>query len=152
GARVSGRRAVNLGFTVNTLTSGLYAFVVLGIAAHRWWFGEPSALTSAWVIGLAAVAALALLQRYVTYHVTLLRAKQDFVATSWLSLQEAALTLSVSGIAVWCFGVYGLYVATVVVLVGSLLFLRGRSEALGWAWDWPEIRRLIGIGFPLLLA
>jgi O-antigen/teichoic acid export membrane protein len=40
----------------------------------------------------------------------------------------------------------------VIVLLASLIFLQGRIGPLRLAWDWPEVRRLLAIGSPLLAA
>ena len=146
------KRGLDLAFTVNTLTSAAYAAVLIGAGA---WIGLSSGGTwaPAWAAGLAIVGALAVLNRYVTFHVTILRAKQDFKATSQLSMLEAVLTLGICGLATWCWGLWGLYLATLAVLTAGLVFVwRRRAVALHWAWDAGEIRRLIATGGPILLA
>ena len=53
----------------------------------------------------------------------------------------------------WLWGLYGLYFGTLLVMLGSLAYvLRHRAVGLAWAWDAAEIRRLIAIGGPILLA
>jgi O-antigen/teichoic acid export membrane protein len=143
---------LNLAFTVNTITSLLYAAVLIGagiwiaVASGGQWKG-------AWSVGLVAVGSLAVLARYVSFHVTILRTKQAFATTSQLSILEAALTLLVCGLATWRWGLVGLYGGTLVVLLGSLVFVRRHAGAtLRWAWQPAEVRRLIGIGAPILLA
>jgi O-antigen/teichoic acid export membrane protein len=153
GDAASARRAVNLGFTVNTLTSAAYAAVLLAAAGWLWWTDDGhSSLTPVWAAGLAIMAALAMLQRYVTYQVSILRAEQGFATSSWLNAQEAVLTLAVSAAAVWLWGVHGLFASAVIVLLASLAFLRGRACTPRLAWDWLEVRRLMWIGSPLLAA
>ncbi len=153
GERATARRAIDLGFTVNTLTSGAYAAVLLAAAAWVWWGDDgTSPLTRVWATGLAAMAAMAMLQRYVTYQVSILRAQQGFLASSWLTVQEAVLTVAVSAVAVWLWGVFGLFASALVVLLASLAFLQGRIGRLRLAWDWAEVRRLMRIGGPLLAA
>lgn len=146
------RRALNLAFTVNTITSLLYAAVLIGVAV---WIAATSGgqWANAWSVGLAAVGGLTVLTRYVTFHVTILRTQQAFATTARLSILEAALTLSVCGLATWCWGLTGLYAGTLVVVLGSLVYVRRHAGAtLRWAWETAEIRRLIGIGAPILLA
>jgi O-antigen/teichoic acid export membrane protein len=93
------------------------------------------------------------LGRYVSFHVTILRADQRFAVTSKLSILEAALTLVSCGLATWLWGLPGLYAGTLVVMLGSMWFVRRHAAAtLGWAFDRAEIRRLIAIGAPILLA
>jgi len=146
------RHGLNLAFTVNTLTSLLYAAVLLGVAV---WIaavgGSPWA--GSWAVGLAAVGSLAVLGRYVTFHTTILRAKQAFATTSQLSIIEAVLTLAVCIPATWYWGLHGIYGGTLIVMLGSLVFVRCNAGArLNWAWHVTEIRRLIGIGAPIILA
>ena len=152
GHTAKAKRGLDLAFTVNTLSSVAYAVVLIGVGA---WIGLSGggAWAGAWAGGLAVVGALAVLSRYVTFHVTILRAKQDFKATSQLSILEAVLTLAVCGLAAWRWGLWGLYLATLTVLVAGLIFVwRRRAVTLNWAWDQHEIGRLIAIGGPILLA
>ena len=146
------KRGLDLAFTVNTLTSLVYAAVLVGAGA---WIGLSGGGTwaGAWGAGLAVAGLLAVLSRYVTFHVTILRARQDFQTTAQLSLLEAALTLAACGLATWCWGLWGLYLGTLAVLLAGLAFVwRRRAVTLAWAWDRAEIRRLVGIGGPILLA
>jgi len=152
GATAAARGGLNLAFTVNTISSLLYAAVLLGVGGWIAWTGD-GAWTGAWAVGMIAVGLMAVLGRYVTFHVTILRTKQAFAATSRLSILEAVLTLAVCGPAAWCWGLPGLYAGTLAVLVGSLVFVRrNRAASLRWAWNTAEIGRLIGIGAPILAA
>ncbi|MBN2295070.1 MAG: lipopolysaccharide biosynthesis protein [Pirellulales bacterium] len=151
-AAARAKHGLNLAFTVNTLTSLVYAtvLVVVGISLGRLGNGQWS---SSWALGMVTVGLLAVLSRYVTFHVTIMRGCQDFVATSRLSVLEGLLTLGVCSLAAWLWGLTGLYLGTLVVLLGSLVYvLRYRAVDLRPAWDTAEIRRLIAIGGPILLA
>jgi O-antigen/teichoic acid export membrane protein len=146
------RRGLNLAHTINTFTSGLYATVLLGAGL---WIGlrGRGAWSLAWAIGLGLIGVLAILQRHMTFQVTILRARQEFAATARLQLLEALLTLAVSAAAVWLWGIWGLFAATLCVLAASLVYVRAvGAEPLGFAWNLPEIRRLIALGGPILLA
>jgi len=146
------RHGLNLAFTVNTLTSLLYALVLVGAGAWVALAGG-GAMAGSWSLGLIAVAALAVLGRYVSFHVTILRAKQAFAVTSRLSIIEGLMTLTVCCTAAWRFGLPGLLAGTLIVTLGSLIFLQRHAAAkLRWAWHTAEIRRLIGIGGPILMA
>ena len=137
---------------MNTLTSLLYGAVLVGVGI---WIGLAGGgkWSGLWATGLVVVGLLAVVSRYVTFHVTILRSRQDFKATSQLSILEAVLTLVVCGAATWRFGLAGLYGGTVAVLVAGLVFVwRRRAVSLGWAWDSAEVRRLVAIGGPILLA
>lgn len=146
------KRGLDLAFTVNTLSSLLYAAVLVGAGI---WIGlsGDGKWSGAWAVGLVTMGGLAVVSRYVTFHVTLLRSKQNFNVTSQLSILEAVLTLAVCGLATWRWGLWGLYGGTLAVLLGALVFVRRRrAVTLGWAWDSGEIRRLVAIGGPILLA
>ena len=152
GNTTDARRGLNLAFTVNTLTSAVYAIILIAAGLAVGFLGG-GAWSGSWALGLAVVGTLAVVSRYVTFHVTILRAGQAFAVTSRLAVLEAVLTLSVCGLAAWCWGLPGLYFGTLVVLTGTLLFVRRhRAVTLGWAFDWPEVRRLVVIGAPILLA
>ena len=143
---------LDLAHTVNTLTSLLYFVAMAGAGA---WIGYTSSGVWArtWAIGLTVVGLLAIVQRYVTFQVTLMRSKQDFSSTSQLSIVEGVLTLALCAPATWLWGLPGLYVSTLGVLCASTWFVHSHGALpLAWAWDTREIRRLIGIGSPMLLA
>ena len=135
GDPASVQRDLDLAFTVNSATSVVYALALLAAGLGIGWFGQGPWAT-AWAIGLAAVGGLSILQRYVTFQVTLLRAKQDFTVTSQLSILEAVLTLAVVYAATWFWRLTGLYLGMAAVFVGSIIFVhRGGAFRLSWAWD-----------------
>jgi hypothetical protein len=94
------KHGLDLAFSVNTVSSVVYGVVLIGAGV---WIGLSSGgrWAGAWAGGLAAVGALAVVSRYVTFHVTILRAKQEFKITSQLSVLEAVLTLAVCALATW---------------------------------------------------
>lgn len=144
-------RGLDLAFTINTVSSVIYAAILLGAAI---WIGVSSdGMPGPWAIGLAVIGGLAVLSRYVTFQVTILRAHKAFELTSRLSVLEAVLTLSVCGLATWAWGVYGLFFGTLIVLLGAFLYIqRYRVVDLRWAFDAAQVGRLISIGGPILLA
>ncbi len=152
GETTEAKRGLDLAFTVNTVSSVIYATILLGAAL---WIGVATDSPSAglWAVGLAVMGGLAVLSRYVTFQVTILRAHKAFDLTSRLSVLEAVLTLSVCGLATWAWGVYGLFFGTLVVLLGAFLYIQQyRTVDLRWAFDATRIGRLISIGGPILLA
>lgn len=151
GDETEARRGLNLAFTVNTLSSLCYAGVLIAVGLGLVYRGGPYA--GMWALGLIVAGLLAVISRYVTFHITILRARQSFGVTSRLSLIEAVLTLGLGGLATWQWGLPGLYFSTLMVMLAALAFvLRNRGASLRWAWDGAEIRRLIAIGGPILLA
>ncbi len=152
GDRAGAERSVRLAYSVNTVTSGIYA-AVLGAAAVWIAVAGSDPLSHAWALGLGAMALLTLLQRYTTFLITIHRANGDFRSTSIVNIIEAAITLPAMALGAWWLGLPGLYGATLAVLLGTLWYLRQQPAiSLDWAWDGREIRRLIGIGGPILLA
>ncbi|HWB07853.1 MAG TPA: oligosaccharide flippase family protein [Pirellulales bacterium] len=145
------KRGLNLAFTVNTLTSVVYGACLAGAAI---WLGHGSSLLgNPWSLGMAALAVLVVVQRHVTFHVTILRCQQAFALTSLTSVVEGLLTLLVAGAAAWRWGLAGLYGGTLFTLLATLLFLHRRGvQGLAWDWQWDEIRRLVAIGGPILLG
>ena len=142
-------RGLNLAFTVNTLTSLTYGIVLASIGI---WLAAPARGTWAatWSTGLVALALVVVLQRHVTFHVGI-RAGHEFATSSRLSIVEALLTLILGTLATWQWGVYGLYVSTIGVLLGSWIYVKAcGARRLHWDWHGGEIARLIGIGSPIL--
>jgi O-antigen/teichoic acid export membrane protein len=145
------KRGLNLAFTVNTLTSVIYGVCLAGAAV--WLTADGGLLGNPWSIGLVALAVLVIVQRHLTFYVTILRCQQAFALTSLVSVVEGLLTLIVAGVAAWRWGLPGLYGGTLLTLLATLLFLRSRGvERLAWDWQWGEIRRLVAIGGPILLG
>ena len=151
GDLASAQRGLNLAFAVNTLTSLVYAAVLA--AAGLWIGGSGGVWGGAWSLGLIVVGVLAVLQRHLTFYVTILRSKQAFGITSQVSILEALLTLVLGGLGAWRFGLPGLYGGTILVMAGAILFVGRRGDVrLAWAWDTRQIGRLIAVGGPILLA
>jgi len=145
-------RGLNLAFTVNTLTSLLYGGC---LAAAAVWIGRASDghINNAWSLGLLALAVLVVLQRHLTYHITILRCRQAFALTSSVSIVEGLLTLVLAGGAAWRWGLPGLYGGTFLTLLVTLAFLRWQGvRRLVCDWQWSEIKRLVLIGGPILLG
>ncbi|HEY5314245.1 MAG TPA: hypothetical protein VIK18_17060, partial [Pirellulales bacterium] len=117
------RRGLDLAFSFNTLASAAYGAVLLAIAGWLALAGAGS-IERAWCAGLAVLAVAVVLQRHVSFHVTVLRAGRDFRTTSHLAVVEAGLALVAGVLGTWLWGLYGLYASLVVVLLGSWWFLR----------------------------
>ncbi|MBL9123539.1 MAG: lipopolysaccharide biosynthesis protein [Planctomycetaceae bacterium] len=146
------RRSTDLAFTFNTLSSIGYGVCILGVAA---WIAISSAgpWRWAWCGGLTVVALLVVVQRHVTFQITLLRSLQSFATTSRISVLEGALTLAVAVTATWWWGLPGLYAGTLLVFVATWFCLRAAgAPRLGWCWSAGEVRQLIGVGGPMLLV
>lgn len=146
------RQGLHLAFTFNTLTSLIYA---AGLLSAIWWLPlvRPDAESGPWTLGLAALAVMVVLQRHLTFQVTILRCRQSFATTARLAMVEGILTLAVAGTAAWCWQLPGMYAGTIVVFLAALAYLRHEGvERLRPRWHWAEIRRLIAIGAPILFG
>ncbi|HVX11244.1 MAG TPA: lipopolysaccharide biosynthesis protein [Pirellulales bacterium] len=151
GEQARAERSLNLAFTVNTLTSLIYGGCLL--AAAVWVARGGASLHYAWSTGLLLMAALVVLQRHLTFHVTILRCRQAFTLTSWVSLLEGLLTLALAGLGAWCWGLSGLLAGTLLTMAAAIIFLRRQgAPTFRFAWQWTEIRRLVAIGGPILLG
>ena len=145
-------RALNLAFTVNTATSMLYG---IGLAAAGILLADERGNSAAdgWLLGLLALGAMVVVQRHLTFQVTILRCKQSFALTSWAAVLEGTLSLALAGFGAWRWGLPGLYAGTLLTLLGSLIYLRWQGmPPQAFAWDWSEIKRLVAIGGPILLG
>jgi len=144
------RHGLNLAFAVNTLSSVVFATIPIGVGL---WLGSSGGWTSGWAVGLLVIGLLVVLHRHYTFQVTILRCTQAFGLTSRISILEAVLTLVRCGLGTWLWGLWGLFGGTVAVMVVTLLIVQRRAAVpLTWAWDTPEIWRLIAVGSPMLLA
>lgn len=151
GDHAAAAASANLAFTANTVSSAVYGLALLALAAVILVQNAgPSA--RAWSMGLAAMSILVVLQRHVSFQVTLLRARRSFGVTSLVNLSEAALTLCAGALLVWWWGLLGLYLATALTLLASLALVEHNSPRLAWSWDRAELRRLLRIGAPMLLV
>lgn len=151
GDTAAARRDLNVAFTASLLTSALYGLLLAVAAAGIALRG--GAWNLAWAGGLAAIGLLSIVQRWTTFQVTMLRAQQQFAATSRLALLEAIVTLLAAAGATWLFGLPGLYLATLLVLLASLIWLRRcGGPRLTFAWQPRRMLQLAAVGGPLLLA
>ena len=150
GNHTAAERSAQVALTVNSITSVL---TMLGLFAAAAWMRATATgpFANYWVVGLAAIGVFVPLSRYSTFLITVLRAKQQFGTTTRLALFEAALTLAVTVVGVWLWGLYGLFASTLVVMVGGILFLHFVCRTrVRFQWDGAEAKRLVAIGAPIL--
>ncbi len=135
--------------TVNLLSSLAFAVVLAGAS---WWCSTlTTATSSAWSMGLAFLAIFVVFHRLITFHITLLRAEQRFDTAARQSVYEGLATLVLGAGGAWLAGLPGLLLATLLVAVGSLVYLqRHATFQLSCEWDRSRAARLIGIGWPIL--
>ncbi|MEZ6069145.1 MAG: oligosaccharide flippase family protein [Pirellulales bacterium] len=144
---------LDVAFTASMAASAVYASV-MALAAAAVALSADDGWSRIWACGLVLVGLLAIVQRYVTFQITILRARQRFDHTAAVSVVEAVATLAAAVSLAWTFGVLGLCAATLLVSLASVVYLRraGAWTALAWTWDAPRLRRLVRTGAPMLAA
>lgn len=145
-------RSRDLAFTFSIVTATAYAVALCGAATWVWLQGESNT-SSLWAIGLGAMAAICLAQRFLTFHIVILRAERQFAAAARLAILEAVLTLTVCGLATWVWGLYGLLAGCLLVsLIGGWVARRMSDTQPGWAWNLRDVLPLIAVGLPIVLT
>ncbi len=151
GDTTAARRGLDLAHAVNTVTSAAFGLVLVGAGVWMALSGGP--LAASWAMGLVIFGLLAVVQRYVTFQITVLRSAQAFAVTSRLAVLDGILTLAICGPATWLWGLPGLCGGTLVVMLASLVLVHvAGAPRLGWTWRADEIVRLVVVGSPILLA
>lgn len=143
-------RLADVAFSINCVTSllyagGLLAYVAWRASATR---GEPYA--DLWTGGLVAMALLAPIKRYQDFLIVLLRTRQEFLLTTTLQIAETLVftVLMVAGL--WLAGFWGLLAAIGLVMAFNIGYIHlARPLALRFRWDWPTTWRLFKVGLPI---
>jgi O-antigen/teichoic acid export membrane protein len=154
--RAAGREAeaqhvADVAHTTNAITCIVYA---TGLLAWAWLrtplvAGDP--LAREWTWGLVAVAGLALLKRYESFLIAVLRARQEFVVTSQVDVVEALVSIVAVAAGLSVAGFWGLLGSVGLILGAKVAFLHVRHPyRFGWAWDLPTASRLMATGLPIL--
>ncbi len=152
GLPLEAQRSRNLAFTFSVATTTVYALALLGAAILIWSRSGPAA-NSMWVVGLGVIAAICVAQRFLTFHIAMLRAERCFAAAARLAILEAALTLCICGAGAWAFGLYGLLGGCLVVSIICGWVARNTSSVPPqWAWDLRATKTLIAVGLPIVLT
>ena len=145
------RRVADIAHTTNTLTCLAYA---LGLLAWAYLqapllAGDPRA--AEWTWGLVAVAGLALLKRYESFLIAVLRAYQEFELTTKLDVFESLVSVVAVGLGLRLAGFWGLIAAVGVIISSKIAYLHARHPLrFRWAWDTPTVARLMKVGLPIL--
>src|SRR4051794_27742008 len=92
GREAEAQRIANIAHTTNTLTCLVYAAFLVALAS--WWASSHARgpLAVEWTWGLAAVAGLAMLKRYESFLIAVLRAHGEFVLTTQLDVLESCVS------------------------------------------------------------
>jgi len=154
--RASGRGAearhlADVAYTANTLTCLAYS---AALAAWAWFHAPALAadpLAAEWTWGLVAVAGLALIKRYETFLVAVLRAHGEFALTAELDVVESLASAVAVVLGLWVAGFWGLLAAVGVLLLVKIAYAHARNPLrFRWAWDLPLSWRLMRVGLPIL--
>ena len=77
------RRVANVAYTANTMTCGRMSLGLIAWAVIRAPLLRGDPLAAEWTWGLVAVAALAIVKRYQSFLIAVLRAHHEFVLTTY---------------------------------------------------------------------
>ncbi len=151
GRRAEAQRIANIAHTTNTLTCLIYAAGLLALAA--WWAGSHAGnpLAPMWTRGLACMAGLAILKRYESFLIVVLRAHGEFGLTTRLDVFESCISAVAVGFGLWVAGFWGLIASVGVILVAKILYLHAAHPLrFAWCWHAPTVGRLMRVGLPIL--
>ncbi len=144
-------RLGNIAYTTNTITCLIYA---LALCVWAWLrrpllTGDP--LAAEWTWGLVAVAGLALIKRYESFLIAILRAHREFGLTTELDILESVVSIAAVSVGLWLGGFWGLLASVGVLLLVKIAYLHQRHPLrFHWVWQWPTTVRLMKVGLPIL--
>lgn len=146
------QHVADVAHAANTITCLLYA---AGLVGWAWWRSASVAvsdpLATEWTWGLVAVAGLALLKRYESFLIAVLRAHREFALTTELDVFEALVSIAAVGLGLRLAGFWGLLAGVGVIVASKIAYLHARHPfRFGWAWDLPATWRLMRTGLPIL--
>ena len=151
GREAEARRVADIAHTTNAITCAVYALGLLGWVWIRSPLVAGDPLAAEWTWGLAAVAGLAVLKRYESFLIAVLRARQEFVVTSQVDVVEALVSIAAVVVGVRLAGFWGLLASVAVILSAKIAFLHARNPyRFRWAWESRTAARLMIKGLPIL--
>lgn len=154
--RASGREAearlvADVAHTTNAITCVAYALGLLVWAWLRTPLVATDPLAREWTWGLVAIAGLALLKRYESFLIAVLRARQEFAVTSQVDVVEALVSILAVTVGLRVAGFWGLLGSVGLIISAKVAFLHARHPyRFGWAWDTSILGRLMKTGLPIL--
>jgi O-antigen/teichoic acid export membrane protein len=103
-------------------------------------------------VGLVVFSALTFIQQFFNYYTVRLRSRKEFILLSKNQAAMSALGTVLIVIGVVLFNVYGLYAQRLITMLAQVAFLYLNSRyVLRPGIDLVELKRLLVIGFPLLI-
>jgi O-antigen/teichoic acid export membrane protein len=140
------KHVADIAHTTNTLTCVAYSIGLVVFACYH-----ANTLPIEWTWGLVAVAFLALLKRYESFLIAVLRAYQEFELTTKLDVFESLISIVAVGLGLWLAGFWGLLASVGVIITSKIAFIHAHHPIrFAWAWDTSTVARLMKVGLPIL--
>lgn len=151
GRLAEAQHVANVAHTANSVTCLAYALGLMLWAMLRAPAGAETSLAQKWTWGLVAVAGLALLKRYESFLIAVLRSHQQFTLTTELDIFEALISIAAVGVGLGLAGFWGLIASVGVILGAKIAYLHARHPfRFRWTWDLRTTARLMQLGLPIL--
>lgn len=145
------QRIADVAYSTNTITCALYIAALIAWAWIRAPLLADDPLAREWTWGLVSVAVLAVLKRYESFLVAVLRAHREFTLTTELDIVESLVSAVAVSAGIWLAGFWGLLVGVGALLTTKILYLQVRHPfRFHWNWNLPTACRLMRIGLPIL--
>ncbi len=151
GRKAEAQRIADIAHTTNTMTCLGYAACLIAWACWRApsLTGDP--LAAEWTWGLVAVAGLAIIRRYESFLIAVLRAHQEFALTTRLDILESIVSAVAVAAGLWFAGFWGLLAAVGVIQGSKIAYLHAcHPLRFRYAWHAPTAWRLMTTGLPIL--
>lgn len=151
GEEIEAQRVADVAYTTNTLTCAVYIVALLVWAWIRASRLATDPLANEWTWGLVVIAGLAVLKRYESFLVAVLRAHREFKLTTELDIVESLASAVAVSVGLWLAGFWGLLTGVGALLAFKILYLHARHPLrFRWDWHWPTAMRLMRVGLPIL--
>ena len=151
GRDADAQRVADVAYTTNTLTCLVYAAALLVWAWLRAPLVSVDPLADEWTWGLVAIAGLAIVKRYESFLIAVLRSYREFALTTELDIVEALVSIVAVSAGLWLAGFWGLLAAVGLILSVKIVYLHARHPfRFRWAWDVKTASRLMALGLPIL--